>query len=49
MPLGYPVGGSACSPPRKPLNEIVYWEGWKKEQQGSLLTESSVPDAATTD
>jgi len=49
IPLGYPVGESTCSPPRKPLNEIVYWEGWKREQQGSLLTESSALDMAATD
>lgn len=29
FPLGYPAGEQKAGPPRKPLDEIVYYEKWK--------------------
>lgn len=29
FPLGYPLGEPKAGPPRKPLNEFVYYEKWK--------------------
>ena len=44
IPLGYPKTEQASGPPRKALNEIVYWEKWLGEQQpGSPLAESENP------
>jgi nitroreductase len=31
FPIGYPLEEKTEGPPRKPLNEIVFYEGWEKE------------------